>query len=113
LDLTEDMKAPIILDENGDVSLFVTLEDAARYMEPIDVRNNEYVAYDSEGYRLTLVPGAKNVMITGRTDSKPSAEALKRLLSSFWERATKGKPPNNDTLEQLITSCAQRFGYTK
>lgn len=107
------MKAPIILDENGDVSLFATVEEAARFMEPIDVRNSEYVAYDSEGYRLTLVPGAKTVMITGRTDSKPNPEALRRVLRSFWERATKDNLPSSGSLEQLITSCAQRFGYTK
>ena len=107
------MKAPIILNENGDVSLFATLEDAARYMEPIDVRNNEYVAYDSEGYRLKLVPAAKNVMITGRIEDKPSPEALSRLLSSFWERAANDKVPKTGSLQELVTACAQRFGYTK
>lgn len=107
------MKAPIVLDENGDVSLFATVEEAARYMEPIDVRNNEYVAYDSEGYRLKLVPGAINVMITGRTESKPSPEALNRLLNAYWERAAQDKPPKTGSLEQLINACAQRFGFTK
>ena len=41
------MRPPIVIDEHGDISIFPSVEAAARYMEPIDVRNNEYVAYDS------------------------------------------------------------------
>jgi len=48
------MKLPIIINEHGDVSAYRSLEDACSYMEVIDVRNNEYVAYDADGYLLNL-----------------------------------------------------------
>ena len=43
---------PIILSEHGDLSFFGSTEDAARHVEPIDVRNGEYTTYDSEGRLL-------------------------------------------------------------
>jgi hypothetical protein len=47
------MKPPIIADNRGDILVFDTPTQAASYMEPIDVRNNEYRVFDSEG-RLIL-----------------------------------------------------------
>ena len=34
---------------------FESVEDAERYFEPIDVENDEYVAYDSDGRLLRLL----------------------------------------------------------
>ena len=48
------MKPPIIVNEHGDVEVFTSVEDAEVYLEPIDVRNEEYTAFDSEGRKLSL-----------------------------------------------------------
>ena len=48
------MKPPIIADSRGDVLVFDTVALAASYMEPVDVRNGEWVAFDSEGRLLTV-----------------------------------------------------------
>jgi len=48
------MKAPILIDESGDITIFDSIEDAERYMEPIDVRNGEYIARDAEGVLLDV-----------------------------------------------------------
>ena len=48
------IKLPIIIDEHGDISVFMSIAEASDYIEPIDVRNNEYLAYDSEGRCLEL-----------------------------------------------------------
>ena len=48
------MEMPIIVDENGDVSIYWTLEDAKKALEPIDVKNDEYIAYDGLGRLLLL-----------------------------------------------------------
>lgn len=48
------MEPPIILNENGDLSIFDSVRAAEEYVEPIDVRNNEYVAFDRNGRRLEL-----------------------------------------------------------
>ena len=46
------MKPPIFVDNNGDVSEFASVNEAEKYMEPIDVKNGEYVVTDSLGVRL-------------------------------------------------------------
>jgi hypothetical protein len=43
------METPIVVLESGDVLFFRSLSCAKRYLEPIDIRNDEYIAYDSEG----------------------------------------------------------------
>jgi hypothetical protein len=53
------MTPPIFLDNKGDLSVFDSIELAEGYVEAIDVRNDEYVGYDSEGRLLSfrIVPG--------------------------------------------------------
>ena len=48
------IKNPIILDENGNLLFFRSIDIAERYMEPEDIKNNEYIAYDGEGRLLKL-----------------------------------------------------------
>ena len=48
------MRNPIIVDEKGNIDLFKTKQDAEEYLEPIDVHNQEYIAYDSQGMLLRL-----------------------------------------------------------
>lgn len=47
------MNPPIIVG-GDDVSVFPSAEQAEQYLEAIDVRNDEYVGYDSEGRKLTF-----------------------------------------------------------
>ncbi len=37
------MKSPIAVCESGDISIFKSVAEAERYLEPIDVSNHEYV----------------------------------------------------------------------
>jgi hypothetical protein len=48
------MRAPIYVDENGDITSFESVEEAQMYMEPIDVRNGEYVVRDADGRTLKV-----------------------------------------------------------
>ena len=57
------MKPPIIVYENGDVSVFASVEDAEISLEPPDVESNRYVAYDSEGRLLRLIPTSPRIKI--------------------------------------------------
>lgn len=43
------MKTPIVICDNGDISIFRSVADAELSLEPIDVINGEYVAYDARG----------------------------------------------------------------
>lgn len=43
---------PVIADNHGDLLIFESVSKAEAYIEAIDVLNNEYVLYDSEGRLL-------------------------------------------------------------
>ena len=49
------MRAPILINENGDVSSFASVEDAEAYMEPVDVERGEYLVTDADGRQLSAV----------------------------------------------------------
>ena len=53
------MKMPIIIDEHGDLMIFSSKNDACLYLEPVDVKNEEFLAYDSDGYVLPLTVDAE------------------------------------------------------
>ncbi len=48
------MKMPLIFNEHGDVSLYWSPSEAQASIEAIDVKNNEYIAYDATGRRLVI-----------------------------------------------------------
>jgi hypothetical protein len=48
------MRPPLIVDEHGDVELFRDAAALEGYLEAIDVQNNEYIVYDSDGRRVEL-----------------------------------------------------------
>lgn len=48
------MRTPIIIFEDLDAEAYETVRDAENALEPIDVRNGEYKAYDSRGKPLQL-----------------------------------------------------------
>lgn len=107
------MRPPIVIDENGDISFFSSVEAAARKIEPIDVRNNEYVGYDSKGFILRLVPTEPVVSIVGYASEFPQPEQLTALLRSFVKRVTGQPVPSEVTsLEQLLGYCIRKVGYT-
>ncbi|MUV14522.1 hypothetical protein [Noviluteimonas gilva] len=108
------MRPPIIIDEHGDVSVFESVEAAARYIEPIDVRNNEYVAYDSAGYLLRLVPTEPRVSIPGYASDVPQPAQLAQALRTCWEQSWGAPVPAEVTsLDALLALFVSKHGYTK
>ena len=105
------MTPPIIVNENGDVTLYQSAETAARALEPIDVKNNEYVVYDSEGFVLLLECAGPRVFISGRAASQPQAEKLTAVLRAFWERASRTSWPATASVSQAVAQSCKRFGY--
>jgi hypothetical protein len=48
------LKTPLVVSDNGDLHFFASADDAERCLEPPDVRDGAYVAYDAEGRVLAL-----------------------------------------------------------
>lgn len=105
------MTPPFIIDEHGDVSLYETAEIAGRALEPIDIENNEYVGYDSEGFVLAFVCHGPSVHISGRVSNHPEPEKLIAVLRSFWERAAQTPWPVTASVGQAVAQSCKRFGY--
>jgi hypothetical protein len=98
------MKTPIFINERGDVSVFESVEDAEHYIEPIDVANNEYVGYDSEGRLLQLtVTDANRVNIRSAESVPRHAAELRKALT--WFLSYVGVSENwlsNASLQELV-----------
>jgi|CXWL01.1.fsa_nt_gi hypothetical protein len=121
------MKPPIIISENGSLIFFRSLAEAERYLEPIDVRNQEYVAYDSEGRRLDLRVekevfaigllrlrqiARERVRIDQAQEDSAHPEELKNILQDILKKI--GISPDwlhSATLQDLVATSAQRMGF--
>ena len=117
------MKPPIILNESqsmavpGDVMLFTSFESAVSYLEPIDVENEEYFAFDSEGRLLALsINDSTGRIEVASRESKPGhvlelRAVLCGLLSIYGgERLDWCE---GASLPDLVAAAADRFGYPR
>jgi hypothetical protein len=109
------MKPPIILDNRGDLLIFGSANDAVAYVEPIDVENKEYVAYDSEGCLLSLsVRGRwiKRIIIEPQETDPAHGEELRGKLEKFLVHVfvRQGRDPIhliNAPLNDLVATASE------
>ncbi len=84
------MRLPIVLDCTGDLYVANSVEEAESAMEPIDVTNNEYSAYDREGRLLqpeVVVRGSRERSHLTEAETVPShAEELKAKIIRYLAR---------------------------
>ena len=79
------IQAPIIVDDHGDVLVFESVAIAERYLEPVDVENEEYVAFDSEGRKLDLIVEGLRVAVREGEGQPSQRVRLEESLRSFFE----------------------------
>jgi hypothetical protein len=104
------MKPPLFFDNDGDVLTFESREAAEQYIEPIDVANNEYVGYDSEGRLLSLsVTKARKVSIQESETEPTHLDSLRRLLVSFLSRVEKSRDWLADTSLQDLFQAMMKY----
>jgi hypothetical protein len=85
------MRHPIIIDENGDITVYSTAQEAERAMEAIDVRNGEYKAYDADAFCLDLavvddrmsIFGTESVRLRYLPDALARPAELQQALARF------------------------------
>ena len=91
------MKLPLIVDEKGDLLVFDSVGKMLTYLEAIDVRNQEYTAYDSDGRLLQLgvaktrsffglFEGPEFVTLEGEEATPSHATQLRACISDFLIR---------------------------
>ena len=119
------MKPPVIVVEHGDVNIFKSVQDAERYLEPIDVENSEFQAYDKEGNLLEIhVIEKERSSLFGKIKTKcvkvvdpgekinRSEELKKTLIDFFKETGIYEFRDENEQLDRLISKAVKIFGYT-
>ena len=99
------MKPPIIINENGDISIYDSLEKAELDIEPPDVKNNIYTIYDSEG--LMLIPVVVDdpiydVIKIYASDEKRPLELIETLIDFFSEIGHDSLILKTMTLDDLV-----------
>jgi len=95
------MKPPIIIDEHGDIEIYSSVKIAEADVEPIDVRNDEYVFYDCEG--MILQPSI--VEVPGKVFLLETAVEHVRLLPSEVYR--------RDDLIRALIAYLQKLGHDR
>jgi hypothetical protein len=103
------MEPPIIANNKGDVLIFDSVEKAERYLEPIDIRNDEDVIYDREG---RLLRGAivghflgEHVRLEPASEAGSAVRPLHDVLVDFLAQvgARIQKPLDRCSLQELLT----------
>lgn len=110
------MKPPIFIENNGDITVFASLQAAENWVEPIDVRNNEYEAFDSEGRRLRLEVqkregflkvGHEYVQVT-EVESEPAHAAdLRERLQTFLKAVGEPDVDPAASLSHLVKATSR------
>ena len=97
------IRPPIIVDESGDTFILEPVESAERYLEPIDVEDNIFVAFDSVGRLLRLLPTTPRVTIEAAEEVPNHTEQVRALLIELLKNCRSTEPNlSRLTLSELV-----------
>lgn len=116
------IKLPIVVLADDGPLVFRSIEDAERYLEPIDVRNGEYRAFDARGCELRLSVEAEvrgwlwksKVEVTRISQSdrtSESGELRERVLAWVGQHYPDRLEEATGNLQQIIEKLVAWFGY--
>jgi hypothetical protein len=77
---------PIVTDEGGDIGVYPSVASACLELEPIDVLDGAYEAFDSRGFRLRIDAARDVVSMVLDSESAADPAELERRLRRFIER---------------------------
>ncbi len=100
------MKPPIYLDNRGDVWIFPDVGAALAWVEPVDVKNSEYRAYDADGRRISLFVRGGEVAYSVEAEPEHVTE-LESCLRKFFKADPKA--PDVRTLAELVAISRNYF----
>lgn len=97
-----------VIDEDLDVSVSASVEDAELDLEAIDVKAGGLVAYDAEGRQLRLEAKGSQVTISLAEDKPNHATELEAALRNFLRAShdPAGDDPTCD-LKCLVNACGK------
>jgi len=89
--------------------IFASKADAESYLEAIDVANGEYVAYDSEGRLLKLIPAWPHsaTIMDGESEPTHNNELHDALSGFFLQLDLPSNWVKQASLEQMIEKARE------
>lgn len=115
---------PLFVFEQNSIDVFKNIQDLENKLEPVDVENNIYQAFDSLGNLLKLSVINKEVSILGKFKShfkcvkvdggypNHQNDLLKKLQVSYLQYSKQDDSFENISLEELKEKIIQICGYT-
>jgi hypothetical protein len=81
----QSIKKPVIVAEGLDILFYDDIEDAEKHLEPIDVDNGIYVAYDADGRLLKIQNDDNKISISIFEQNPTHRKSLEDLLRKFLD----------------------------
>ncbi|MFL6090456.1 MAG: hypothetical protein ACJ71Z_09975 [Aeromicrobium sp.] len=104
---------PIVVDEDGDIEVYSSVEDVRAWLEAYDVKEGRYEAFDSHGRRLEFA--IQGYAVTGMRIDPGLAEdpvELRRRLLVYVKSAGASDlgitEPDAATLSELLSGILER-----
>lgn len=115
---------PILVLADDGPSVFETIEEAERRLEPIDVRNGEYRVFDAEGFPLELSTTTKSraglfggeievTRVGSRNGASQESEVTREILDWLTANYPARRPEVTEPLAQLLGVLVDWFGYER
>ena len=102
--MTPDLRAVFVFDRDGEMQVFPSLEQAADYMEAVDVNDGEYEAlYTLDGWVIDVRADSRESQVEVVVTEKNDVEGLRRRV------ATHSRPGGASTPDDLRAVANEEF----
>jgi hypothetical protein len=93
------IRAPVVVSEGGDLSMFDTAADLDGDVEAVDVRAGRYEAFDAHGTRLELTTSGSQVYVV--STGEPAINDFRGLIVRYLARVS-DPPDRSDDVGALL-----------
>lgn len=104
---------PIVVDENGDIEVYPTVEGAVAGLEAVDVRAGVYEFFDSQARLLVADVSGYGVSGLRVADAEPLRDELASRLVDFVVRVGCDRvgllQPESATLDETLSALLEFF----
>ena len=104
---------PIVVDENGDIEVYPTVEGAVAGLEAVDVRAGVYEFFDSQARLLVAEVSGYEVSGLRVSNAEPLRDELASRLVDFVVRVGRDRvgllQPESATLDETLSALLEFF----
>lgn len=117
MNVTGMITPPLFIHEGGDLMIFETIDDAVRYIEPVDVIEGVYVGYDSQGMLLKFKAQSQRydqpIEIVSAETEPTHQEELRDVLITYLRALGISEPSISQASLDALEIKAKTFKQAK